>query len=78
MRDVLGDVFEQKQLPQQFRYGSDCSGVDAPMWALQQIVSDLKDSDSHMIWCGLALSLSCHQSLKSLCLSVVHSLSICD
>ena len=45
MREVLGDIFEQKQVPQQLRYGSDCSGADAPMWALHQIISDLKDRD---------------------------------
>ena len=40
--DVLGGKLAD-HLPDQLSYGSDCSGVDAPMWALSALLSGLKE-----------------------------------
>ena len=41
MLEVLGDELSQRKLPESIHYGSDCSGVDAPMWALHRIITDI-------------------------------------
>lgn len=41
--EVLEEQFQKKKLPAEITYGSDCSGVDAPMWALTTLLSELKD-----------------------------------
>lgn len=40
--DVVGGKLAD-HLPDQLAYGSDCSGVDAPMWALSALLSDIKE-----------------------------------
>ena len=42
MRDVLGDQLNMNHFPSQIAYGSDCSGVDAPMWALKMLMRDFQ------------------------------------
>ena len=43
VRDVLGRKFDERRLPDELLYGSDCSGVDAPLWSLSLLLSDIQD-----------------------------------
>lgn len=48
IQDVLGSYFQQRKLPREIKYGSDCSGVDAPVWGLSQLLSNLQAADGEM------------------------------
>lgn len=41
IKEVIGVHFRERQFPSQITYGSDCSGIDAPMWAMSQLVSEI-------------------------------------
>ncbi|CAL1140443.1 unnamed protein product [Cladocopium goreaui] len=51
--NVLGDRFASgwEDPWKEFRYGSDCSGLDAPYWALQMLTKAVEDSGGGSVCC---------------------------
>ena len=49
VQKILGDEFQKRKLANFITYGSDCSGLDAPYWGLQYVLSDI-EAGQQMNW----------------------------
>lgn len=44
VQKILGSQFRDRKLASSIKYGSDCSGLDAPYWGLKYVLSDIEAS----------------------------------
>jgi hypothetical protein len=42
VQKILGPEFQNRKLANSIKYGSDCSGLDAPYWGLKYVLSDIE------------------------------------